>query len=101
MNVLLESIHYTSYRDSFLGQPTLGIREVLPHIQQEQIKEFFHNNYTTHNTVVSVAGNVNHQEVVELCKGFKFNEAKTEQKNTDKAYFTPSSLFMRDDEMVN
>ena len=58
-------------------------------------------NYTCYNTVIAIAGNVNHQEVLDTCKSFKFSESKPVQKNLEKPYFTPSTLFMRDDEMVN
>jgi len=99
--VTLESVHYTSYRDHFMGQPTNGIRENVGNITQETIKEFMENNYTAQNTVVAVAGNVSHAEVAEACSAFRMSESSAVQKNNDKPYFTPSTLFMRDDEMVN
>ena len=50
--------------------------------------------------MVSVSGNVDHNEIVDACKGLKLSENQPNQKNTEKPYFTASTLFMRDDEMV-
>lgn len=52
----IESAHACSYRDHFMGQPVLGIRENIHQMTEEMIKEFMTNHYTGSNTVVSVAG---------------------------------------------
>jgi processing peptidase subunit beta len=100
----MESVHYTSFRDHFIGQPVNGIRENLASISHAHIKEFLATNYVSENFVVSAAGNVNHDEVSQLVnKAFSKLQSGSGEKraNLSKPYFTPSTLFMRDDEMAN
>ncbi len=94
-------MHYTSYRDHFMGQPVLGIRENLANISQATIQDFMQQNYTAQNTVLSVCGQVNHAEIVEAASALCLSESRSPQNNQEQAFFTPSTLFMRDDEMVN
>lgn len=103
ISATMESVHYTSYRDHFMGQPLHGIRENLGSISHAHIKEFLSRNYVAENFVVSAAGAVNHEEVSNLVsKAFsKLPQGKTERVNAETPYFTPSTLYMRDDEMAN
>lgn len=103
MDVTLESAHYTSYRDHFIGQPVLGIRENIANITQEQIKEFHANNYVASNMVLVGAGNVKAEELGNAASKVlgKLPNVTASQKNLEKPYFTPSTMFMRDDEMSN
>ena len=55
-----------SYRDHFLGQPVLGIRENIGAISQGILKEFHENNFVGKNLVVVGAGNVNPAQFKEL-----------------------------------
>jgi predicted Zn-dependent peptidase len=58
-------------------------------------------NYTAQNTILSVAGVSNHEEIVSAAKSLVLSVANSTAKNAEKPEFTPSTLFMRDDEMVN
>jgi len=89
-----------------MGQPVLGIRENIGTITRDQIVEFHKTHYIGPNVVVVGAGNVNHEEftsAVENTFGRLPNQIPSglEVKNTEKPCFTPSMLFMRDDEMAN
>lgn len=102
----LEASHYTSFRDHMLGQPVLGIRENVGLITQDMIKEYHATHYVGPNVVIVGAGDVKHQQLVELSeKIFGAIPAQSptglDVKNADKPNFTPSILSMRDDEMVN
>jgi len=50
------------------------VLEKILSIFSKNIKEFIQNNYTTHNTVVSIAGNIDHNEIADACKGLKLSE---------------------------
>lgn len=117
MNATLEAAHYTSYRDHYIGQPVLGIRENIGQISQEQLKEFHESNFVGNNMIVVGTGNVNQTQFKELANkhfggmkkegttvfsliNFNFN-LFLKAKNSEKPYFTPSMMFMRDDEMAN
>lgn len=71
--VTLESVHYTSYRDHFMGQPVKGIRENLAHVDQQMIQEFMQRNYTAQNAVLSVCGQVDHAQVCEAAQALRLN----------------------------
>jgi len=106
METTIEAIHYTSYRDHMMGQPILGIRENIGVITQDMIKEYHATNYIGPNIVIVGAGDIKHEQLVELTEkafGALPNQAPTgiETRNTDKPLFTPSHLSMRDDEMHN
>jgi len=103
MEATMESVHYTSYRDHYLGQPVGGIRENLSSITHAHIKEFLARNYVASNFVVSAAGNVAHDEVTALVSSAfgKVSQGPCERVNAEKPYFTPSTMYMRDDEMTN
>jgi len=103
MQTTLEAVHYTSYRDHFIGQPVNGIRENIGSITHAHIKEFLARNYVSSNFIVSAAGNVNHEEVAQLVqKSFaKLPQTPCERVNSTQPFFTPSTMMMRDDEMTN
>jgi len=42
----IEAIHYTSFRDHALGQPSYGIRDNIYSINADQIKQFHERYYT-------------------------------------------------------
>lgn len=89
-----------------LGQPSLGIRENIGLVTQDMIKEFHATHYIGPNIAVVGAGDVKHQQLVELSEkifGALPSQSPTglEVKNTEKPNFTPSILSMRDDELVN
>jgi processing peptidase subunit beta len=62
----LQNVHYTSFRDHFLGQPSTGIRENTYSITADQIKQFHNQFYVGENIVVSAAGEVDSNQFNEL-----------------------------------
>ncbi|CAD8140282.1 unnamed protein product [Paramecium octaurelia] len=102
--VVAEAAHYTNYRDHYLGQPTAGIRDNIPNVTEEQIRQFHKANFVAPNVVVSAAGNVNHEDLVSAVnKSFKGlgTSAPTEVPNSEKPHATPSIMLMKDDELTN
>jgi len=103
-NTTLEAVHYTSYRDHFMGQPVQGIRENLANITSENIKDYHAANYLGPNFVVAAAGSVNHEKLVAAVQksfGSASSSLPAQRNNSDKPFHTPSTLFMRDDELSN
>lgn len=102
----IEAVHYTSYRDHMMGQPVRGIRENIGTITQDQIVDFHKTHYVGNNIAVVGAGEINHQHLVDLAQKAlgslpSSSPSGVEIKNTEKPYFTPSLMYMRDDEMAN
>ena len=52
--------------DHPLGLPILGTRETVEALDREQLLRFFRETYTPSNLIVSAAGNLDHQKVVDL-----------------------------------
>lgn len=102
--VSTESIHYTSYRDHFLGQPSTGLKDVVHSITPEQVRQYHHNFYVGKNIVVSAAGNLDATAFTTEV-GNRFGSITTSQvnevPNSERPLYTPSLLFQRDDEFLN
>src|SRR5689334_12098265 len=65
-DVVHEQFAAALYGDSPIGRPVLGTVESINALGRERIAEYYHRYYRPRRTVVSVAGNVRHEEVVEL-----------------------------------
>lgn len=57
--VVVNNLHYTSFRDHAIGQSNTGIRDNVYSITADQVKEFHSKYYCGNNIVVSAAGEVN------------------------------------------
>jgi processing peptidase subunit beta len=100
----MEAIHYTSFRDHFLGQPVRGIRENIHNITADQVRNFHKQYYVGSNIVVSGAGNIDINQLTNLVSNTFGKLPQTspgEVANSEQPYFTPSLLFARDDEILN
>jgi predicted Zn-dependent peptidase len=89
-----------------MGQPKRGIRENVANITADQIRSFRDAHYIGSSMVLVGTGNVNHDALVQsandgLSKINQSTPSGLEVARQEKAYFTPSLMFIRDDEMVN
>lgn len=106
METLMENVYYNIYRDHMMGQPILGDIDNIYRITRDMVVDFHDRNYFGENMVIVGTGDINHEQLVELCEknfgGQKF-PAKPRQAilNTNRPIFNPALLFIRDDEMVN
>jgi processing peptidase subunit beta len=112
--VVIEAAHFNSYRDHYMGQPILGDIDNIYSITQDMVKEYHATHYVGKNLIVIGTGSVKHEEFVDMVskefgglkyiKLFKFSKNTPpglEKKNTDKPIYTPSIMFMRDEEFYN
>ncbi|RMF61035.1 MAG: insulinase family protein [Calditrichaeota bacterium] len=53
-----------------LGMPIIGTRETVRNISRDQLIHFYQQHYRSSNIIVAAAGNVDHQELVELCQRY-------------------------------
>jgi processing peptidase subunit beta len=102
-NVTTELSHYTSYRDHYMGQPAAGIRENVPNVTEEHIRDFHKTHFVGPNFTIAAAGNISHDGFVNAVKESFGNISGTaaSMKNTEQPYFTPSIMNVRDDELNN
>ncbi len=99
-NNTLQMVHYTSFRDHYMGQPSTGIRENSYSISADQVKQFHNQFYVGENIVISGAGDIDASQLTELANQH-FGSAKSSVEgqvaNKEQPYFTPSLMFQRDD----
>ena len=56
-----------AYPDQAVGRPIIGPAENIRNATSEDLLNYMHANYTSHNWVVSAAGNVNHDAFADAC----------------------------------
>ena len=103
---IMEGVHFNCYRDHMIGQPILGDIDNIQNVTQDMIRQYHSTHYVGKNLVVVATGNVNHKQVVDMVnnefgKLHKNSPEGLEKINTEKPLYTPSCMFMRDDELYN
>ena len=63
-DTMLETSHYTAFRNQAMGKPILGMLENVPKVNRDMIVKFHKEHYTGKNLIVSGAGNINHDDLV-------------------------------------
>jgi len=104
METTLENAYFTSYRDHQFGQPVRGVRENAYNLSQQDIQDWVANHCVGKNLVVVACGDCSHDAVAESVNqhfGQLAQSSGVELANQDKPLYTPSMIFMRDDEMAN
>lgn len=64
-DILYDKYFETIYPSSF-GAPILGNKETINNFNRDMLFEFFHKNYVASNTIVSISGDVHHNEVCSM-----------------------------------
>src|ERR1022692_129110 len=71
------------WKDHPLGKPILGTRETVKRFDREMIHQFYSDAYRPHNLLITAAGNLQHQRLVDLVQerfsDFSRNGASKEQ----------------------
>lgn len=75
----VQNVHYSMFRDHYMGQPSTGIRDNIYSITPKMIQEYHSQFYVGENLVVSAAGDVNANEFNELVNKH-FGDAKAKVK---------------------
>lgn len=61
-----------------IGNPILGKKEIIKKTGRDQLVNFFNNNYTSSNIIISAAGNIDHNYIADYITKVKFYHDKTE-----------------------
>ena len=67
-DIIFDHFQQCAYPDQAIGRPVLGQPGVVSELTRHDIAGFVSKNYTNERLVFSVAGNVEHEEIVELVK---------------------------------
>jgi len=100
----LENSHFNSFRDHQLGQPMRGDPDKLQNLTVDDLAAFRGANYFGDNLVIVATGCVDHEAfvvAVEQHFGTVAKSTAVPEANSEGAIYTPSLLFIRDDEMIN
>ncbi|GJQ15632.1 hypothetical protein GpartN1_g7423.t1 [Galdieria partita] len=104
--VLFDYLHASAYQDTPLGRTILGPEENIRALTREDLVEYVKLHYKPHRMVLSVVGDVEHQQVVELAKrhfGGMEADPTFSGVNTlvsaSPAYFTGSDVRIRNDDL--
>ena len=65
-DIIFDHFQRCAYPDQAIGRPVLGQPEVVSRLKRHEIKNFVSKHYTNERLVFSVAGNVEHKQIVEL-----------------------------------
>ncbi len=60
----------TAYPDQALGLPVLGNPEIISSMERQPIQDYISDNYSAENLVISVSGNVSHEEVEQMAEEY-------------------------------
>ncbi|XAR65262.1 Ubiquinol--cytochrome-c reductase [Bertholletia excelsa] len=102
--VIFDHLHATAFQYSPLGRTILGPAENLRKITKKDIEDYVSKHYAAHRMVISAAGAVKHEEIVEQVKKLftklSANPITTSQLIANEpAIFTGSEVRMIDDDM--
>ncbi|WP_281301298.1 MULTISPECIES: pitrilysin family protein [unclassified Iodidimonas] len=67
-DIIHDYLQDVAYPDQPLGRPILGSRERVRGFQADAVKRFLKSRYRSDNTILSVAGHIDHQAVVDLAE---------------------------------
>ena len=65
-DIIFDHFQETAYPAQPMGRPTLGREQVIRGMKREALTGYMRRHYTTANTVVAAAGNLDHDRVVDL-----------------------------------
>ena len=88
-DILFDKYLETAYPDQALGRPILGTQELVESFDQQHLRDFTKRNYFSSNMLLSVAGNISHDEVIKAGeKLFSSLLKRNEANKNEKAKYT-------------
>ncbi|MDP4181889.1 MAG: pitrilysin family protein [Bacillota bacterium] len=89
----------TIWQGDPLGYPILGTQESLSNLNRDAITSYIDSNYTSSNSVISVAGNYDHNRLISMInESFgKWKKKDIQLQDYNSAEFRPDSVFMEKD----
>jgi predicted Zn-dependent peptidase len=67
-DVIFDHFQDTAYPNQPMGWPTLGTEDIIRSLKPDNVKAYMADHYSLKHMVFAAAGNVQHHDVVELCK---------------------------------
>ncbi len=84
-DIIFDNFFESFYPTSALGKPILGSVASIENMERKTVVDFHRRQYTAENMIVSVAGNISHNEIVDLVGKYLKISKKTAARTTSKA----------------
>ncbi len=96
-DIVFDYFHQAAFGDSSFGRPILGTQETINSFTPCKIQDYMRNNYDTNKMVLSVSGNIDHENIVRLCEKYFSAISKTNTQNLEKAAYVGSDFRKKKD----
>ncbi|MFT9222100.1 M16 family metallopeptidase [Gluconobacter oxydans] len=77
-DIIFDQFQERAFPEQPMGRPTLGSEERVSTMSRDTLMSYMREHYTTHNITIAAAGNLHHQQVVDLVKDH-FRDLPTHQ----------------------
>ncbi|MBS1073607.1 insulinase family protein [Gluconobacter sp. Dm-73] len=67
-DIIFDQFQERAFPEQPMGRPTLGSEELVSTMTRDTLMSYMREHYTTHNITIAAAGNLQHQDVVDLVK---------------------------------
>ncbi|KXV45815.1 peptidase M16 [Gluconobacter albidus] len=67
-DIIFDQFQERAFPEQPMGRPTLGSEELVSTMTRDTLMSYMREHYTTHNITIAAAGNLHHQDVVDLVK---------------------------------
>ncbi len=101
-DIIFDYFGTVAYPEQAVGRPVLGSKETVSAISSEQLKNYMHQEYTAPRLVLSAAGNISHEFVVDMAEKLFANLRTDGGHDAQKAEYVGGEFFQaRPIEQVN
>ena len=67
-DIIFDQFQERAFPEQPMGRPTLGSEDLVSSMTRDTLMSYMREHYTTHNITIAAAGNLQHQDVVDLVK---------------------------------
>ncbi|GBR53187.1 M16 family metallopeptidase [Gluconobacter sphaericus] len=67
-DIIFDQFQERAFPEQPMGRPTLGTEDLVSTMTRDTLMSYMREHYTTHNVTIAAAGNLHHQQVVDLVK---------------------------------
>lgn len=94
-DIIYDYYSQTAFSNQAYGRSILGPAENISNFKKQDFLDYINRNYTVDNIVISVAGNVDFDKVIEIGNKYFSKKRSNEKINIEKAVYTPNYFFKK------
>jgi len=96
-DLIFDQYYETAYKEQAIGRPILGTNEIISKMQGEVIRSHIDNFYTADRTVISAAGNITHDQLVDEASKYFANLSKGADSDLQVPHYSGGDLYSSKD----